>query len=66
MRTVKIRTLVAVDQQGRWDCQGGSHVSEFEAKDYIAQGPLQDYVFHWVEAEVPVPERQTFQGEVVP
>jgi len=52
-RTVRVRILVAVDRNGKWAACG---YSWSDAKESIFIDDLEDgEVYHWVEADVPLP-----------
>jgi hypothetical protein len=66
MVTVKIRILVAVNADGEWECLGYSGMTDGK-QDLDLFGNIDPPVsFHWVEAEIPVPETTTLPGLVVP
>lgn len=69
-RTVRARIAVAVDHNGRWSACGGSILSgDEETRAAVFVDDLADgEVFHWVEADIPVPEKiasGVIQGDVV-
>lgn len=63
MASVKIKILVAVDDEGNWVAMGSS--SSETTPDWL---PVDDLGLHlsylWVEAEIPIPEIKTVQGGV--
>ena len=69
MKTVKVRIAVAVDTQGNWASSGWSEkgdqvdINEYMAdiaRECVGEGEA----LYWVEAEIPMPEVQTIQGDV--
>jgi hypothetical protein len=55
-KTVKVRILVAVDCSGNWTSHGHSGESDTAMKDWIDIDNLEyGEVYHWVEADVPLP-----------
>jgi hypothetical protein len=69
-KTVKVRIAVAVDPEGDWNATGwrgrdGEPVDE-EAMEIVADNLNPGERRFWVEAELPVPERDavTIQGAV--
>ena len=69
MKTVKVRIAVAVDSQGNWAASGWSGKGDpGAASDYMADiardGVGEGEALYWVEAEIPMPEVQTIQGDV--
>ena len=68
--TVRVRIAVAINADGQWGAAGWSQ-AEDESKLRVAMQNLncaEDHdMLHWIEADVPIPQRQksqTIQGEV--
>ena len=72
-RTVRVRLCVAVNADGEWDCYGyGNSDGPFMDSD---DHPWSDRAAEsigtgcrgvWIEADVPLPEETTVEGEVQP
>ncbi len=55
-RTVHVRILVAIDRNGKWVCHGYAGATDKEVQEWICIDDLEDgEIFHWVEADVPLP-----------
>ncbi len=66
MKTVRVRIAVAVDEHGNYHAAGWSgskdeHIGE-TASEFFESAEGAEAV-HFVEADVPLPESQTIQGE---
>jgi len=65
-KTTRVRILVAVDKQGGWVSHGHSSGDDDEAMDWIAVHDLIDPItYHWLEADIPLPEIAVVEGRVV-
>lgn len=70
-RTVRVRIAVAMDAEGHWAACGwgtGEKLGMSSAETMAnARAMMTDFggVEHWIEADVPLPGRQTVRGEVV-
>jgi hypothetical protein len=70
-RTVRVRIAVAVDHTGAWSAGGTSEYASDDKRNrecVYLEGLQEGEVFHWVEADVPVPVLQpetVFEGELV-
>lgn len=66
MTTVRVRIAIAIDVNGRWNASGWTDDGG-AGKDVAIDGLEGDanYVVHNIEANVPVPQSQTIEGEVV-
>lgn len=63
--TVKVRILVAVDSDGDWRARGGRAIHDQRTKESLGSGMARIRRFHWVEADIPLPEvEQTIAGSV--
>jgi hypothetical protein len=57
-KTVRVRILVAIDTTGDWQSYGHSKCPDDWAKEDISTDALDgSEVYHWVEADIPVPVR---------
>lgn len=63
-RTVRVRIAVAVDRLGQWTACGGSDLSDGEAAAELA-GLDPCCRVSFIEAEVPCPDDDAIEGEVV-
>lgn len=74
MKTVRVKIAVAVNTNGNWAANGfggdnSKSKSSLDIMKSIARESL-DYdstpemVVHWIEADVPIPESQTIQGDL--
>jgi len=69
MTTVRVRIAVAVDPQGNWNAAGWKvHGHQPEEREFLfcaleGLDSSEESCF-WVEADLPIPEIQTVQGEV--
>lgn len=65
-KTVRVKIAVAVDEFGGWNSSGWRSKKpdyESEAQSLALEGVEGVHVaFHWVEADVPVPETTTIQA----
>lgn len=75
MKTMKVRIAVAINDKGEWS-SFGYHLNGREESDtdICLQGMALEglesgmgfcEMVHFIEAEIPIPESQTIQGEVV-
>lgn len=74
--TVRVRIAVAVDNLGGWAAYGASGEDpiplQYTASDARASGEpaypdeCMAEAFHWIEADVPVPVRQTVEATTTP
>lgn len=63
---MKVRILVAIDGQGTWNALGASGCPDSMMMDDVLTDTLDNSMaFHWVEAEVPLPETKALKGEVI-
>ena len=71
MKTVRVRIAVAVTSKGEWHAEADFEDSEKEAHqravELLQTGHLEEAecAIHWVEADIPIPEGVTVEGEVV-
>lgn len=70
MKTIKVRIAVAVADNGWWNAVGWQRTEQSEGDKVLASFARQHLLnrpsaVHFVEAELPVPEAETFQGAVV-
>lgn len=65
-KTVRVRIAVAVCPNGEWQARGDSTHTDEESKDiiYMCDLPTGE-TWHFIEADIPLPEPQTIEGEVV-
>lgn len=63
-KTVKVRIFVAVDPLGHWASVGWSELTDATAKMEVESERLDDPAFHWITAEVPIPEATDIAGVV--
>ena len=63
-KTVRVRIAVAVCPNGEWLAHGMSGQDDDEVLLYVV-GRAENEVLRWVEADIPLPEPQTIEGEVV-
>lgn len=63
-KTIKVRILVAVTPMGAWSSIGYDGMDEDDAKREVYSGDDEDPAFHWITAEVPIPEASEIVGEV--
>lgn len=66
--TVRVRIAVAVTPCGKWVAYGNVHDRDDATRKeglFLDDLPEGEQV-HFVEADVPIPERKTIEGEVVP
>lgn len=60
---MKIKILVAIDNEGKWAAAGYFSWSEAETKDCIFIDDLGTHLsYFWVEAEIPVPTIASVEG----
>jgi hypothetical protein len=66
MRTVKVRIAVAVNKAGEWCANGWFNWKDESAQSAAVEGldSALPEVVHFVEAEIPLPESETINGEV--
>ncbi len=64
-RTVRVRIAVVVNELGAWSASGGSGCTDDTAKDFALDGMVdgQEH-FHFVEADVPLPDTTTIEGQL--
>ena len=63
----RVRILVAIDAKGEWSATGFHRWDDAEAMDCIFIDDLGVHLsYHWIEADVPIPEPSTIEGEVSP
>ncbi len=69
--TKRIRVLVVIDHDGKWEAGGSYSWSDTEARDEVESycGGLgrPPWGYHWVEADIPVPVERpkvAIEGEV--
>lgn len=62
-KTVRVRIAVAIGDDGQWNCCGWRGCADEDARG-IASDTLESeqFVIHWVEADIPVPQPQTIEG----
>lgn len=59
-RTVRVRILVAVDDKGDWGALGHHGQSDEETRTRITfTDKSRGIRYHWIEADVPLPEAET-------
>lgn len=63
---VRVRVAVAIDGEGRWNASGWSAALGDDARDVAVDGLEGDggYIVHHIEADVPLPVKQTIEAEV--
>lgn len=67
MKTVKVKIAVAVDPDGDWNANGWSSADDdIMMMDLVVDTLKDGEARYWVEAELPVPETQSVQGQVTP
>lgn len=72
MKTVRVRIAVAVDANGHWSSSGWyPSLSEHREEARILRTAIENLdsdecVTHWIEADVPIPEPKTIEGNVKP
>ena len=63
-KTVRVRIAVAVDPDGFWSANGWAGSNEKvhmeRACDTVGEGEAR----YWLEADLPIPEQQTFEATV--
>lgn len=58
-RTIRVRIVVAIDQNKSWSAFGAAGYSDEQTKDTVFIDELADGEHHhWIEADVPVPVRE--------
>lgn len=69
--TRRVRVLVMIDPNGRWEANGSASYSDKEAREQLENlcGDMRPlpWEFHWIEADVPVPVQvhsEAIEGEV--
>lgn len=67
LKTIKVRIAVAVNETGNWDAYGRDCHSDITAiNQVLCQMPANKHNgIYFVEADLPVPTAETYQGEVV-
>lgn len=70
MKTKRVRIAVAMRENGAWSAYGwetwdGVKPSDTEAAGWAQEGVDAECPVHFIEADVPVPEAKTIEGEVV-
>lgn len=65
-KTIKVRIACAVDIDGDWSARGWKNASNSQMTNDVTSDIWHPngLKVHWIEAEVPVPERTTIKGEV--
>ena len=61
---MKVTVAVVINEVGDWYAWGGSNWTKEQARREVEGQVCEPYVLHYVEAEVPLPTPQTFQGKV--
>lgn len=64
MNTVRVRIAVAVDRKGGWNAVGWPTIQAETVMDAAEEGGNGADARYWVEADLPIPEIQTVNGEV--
>lgn len=64
MKTVRVRIAVSVDPDGVWNSCGWSEGSDADKSGLAFEEQAYGGALHWVEADVPIPEPTTIEGEV--
>lgn len=54
--TMRVRILVGINPSRQWDAIGGSSWSDGAAQREARRCYGNDFTYHWIEADVPVPE----------
>ena len=67
-KTQRVRILVAIDGKGNWaSANCGGQRDDDVLNDHIRVDYLDDpFVFHWIEADVPIPQETTIAGVATP
>jgi hypothetical protein len=70
---VRIRVMVVIDPDGKWEAVGSHSWSDAATRDQVddCSGDLgrAPWAYHWIEADVPIPvevQDETVEGEVSP
>ena len=65
-KIVRVRIAVAVSPNGEWAAAGYSgNKSDNDVKEMVFIDGLPDgEQFHWIEADVPIPQVETIEGKV--
>lgn len=63
---MKVRIAVAVDADGDWSAVGSRGLSDEKSAGYAADTVSDPYHVRFVEADVPLPDTSTIEGEVKP
>ena len=62
---VRVRIAVAVNSKCEWAAFGFSKNTDKEMKEAVFVDDMAEgEQFHWIEADVPVPQEQIIEGEV--
>jgi len=61
---MKVTIAIAINEDGEWYAWGGSQWDKDDAKNEVEGQVCDPHVVHFIEAEVPLPTPQTFQGKV--
>lgn len=65
MKTVRVRGAVAVDEKGRYLIVGDDSIDDATMAHRVKMfGPRGNFVVHFIEADIPIPEVQTVQAKV--
>lgn len=69
MKTVRVRIAVAIDKNGIWNCAGWKQTDKIISDDYISAAAIDgidsaEVIVHFVEADIPIPESETIEGEI--
>lgn len=65
MKTVRVRIAVAVNERGEWHAFGGDFEDDWAMDEAVANVSEDVRVAeHFIEADVPIPEPSTIEGQV--
>ena len=75
MTTKRVRIAVAIDRNGYWFAAGWDRSDDGDSREFSletlymnhdtdAEGMASEPVVHYIEADVPIPEGDTVEGEV--
>jgi hypothetical protein len=62
---VRVRILVAIDDNGKWSACGYYSNDDAATRDVIFIDDIGEHLsYHWVEADIPIPTPLTINGVV--
>jgi hypothetical protein len=65
-KTVRVRFPVAINSKGEWAAFGLWHYNDAQMKGSVFVDDMSEgEIFHYIEADVPLPVAETIEGKVV-